>query len=149
MFTITLDKSSSRFTPGDSIKGIVEWTDLSEKTDRFEIRLIWYTEGKGTTDVEVIETTTESSPGPSGRAKFKFVAPTRPFSFSGKLISLIWAIEVVDFPSRDGTKETLVISANGNEILLEKSFPDESIQGKIKKRLEEKLRARLERSRNQ
>ncbi len=139
MVTITLNKSESGYTPGESINGTVEWTELSEKTKRFETRLIWYTEGKGDTDVEIIETATEPSPGPSGHTKFSFVAPTRPFSFSGKLISLIWAIEVVEFPSRDGIKETLVISANGNEIMLEKSFPDESIEGKFKAKLEEKM----------
>jgi len=133
MITITLSQTPAGYAPGEPITGIVEWTELSAKTSRLEIRLIWYTEGKGDTDVRVIDTITESSPSKSGTTKFDFVAPTRPFSFSGKLISLTWAVEVVEFPSHDGAKETLTISSDRNEIMLTQSFPDNSIVGKLKR----------------
>ena len=131
MITINLNQTPAGYAPGDSIGGTVEWAELNEKTSRFEIRLIWYTEGKGDTDFAIIETITEDSPAPTGSKKFSFVAPTRPFSFSGKLISLIWAVEVVEFPSRDGAKETLTISSDRNEIMLENSFPDDSMAKKF------------------
>lgn len=121
MLTVSLNQTA--FAPGDSISGSVDWNELRKKTKRIEIRLIWFTEGKGDTDVEVIEMVTEDSPAPSGSVQFSFTAPSRPFSFSGKLISLIWAIEAVEFPSRDGAKETLVLSPSRNEIVLENSFP--------------------------
>ena len=132
MITITLNQTPAGFAPGESISGTVEWIELNEKTSRLEIRLIWYTEGKGDTDVAIIETITVDSPSPNGTSTFDFVAPTRPFSFSGKLISLIWAVEVVEFPSRDGSKETLSISSDRNEIMLTNSFPEDSIFGKMK-----------------
>ena len=131
MITINLNQTPAGYAPGESIGGTVEWTELNAKTSRVEIRLIWYTEGKGDTDFAIIETITEDSPAPTGSKKFSFVAPTRPFSFSGKLISLIWAVEVVEFPSRDGAKETLTISSDRNEIMLENSFPDDSMAKKF------------------
>jgi len=136
MITITLSQTPAGYAPGESIAGVVEWTELSAKTNRFEIRLIWNTEGKGDTDVQVIDTINESLPPTSGTTRLDFIAPTRPFSFSGKLISLTWAVEVIEFPgflSHNGAKKTLTISSDRNEIMLTKSFPDNSIVGKLKR----------------
>ena len=138
MISVSFNKVPANFLPGESIDGAVEWTELNEKTKRLEIRLIWYTVGKGDSDVGIIETVNHEAPASSGSEQFSFTAPTRPFSFSAKLISLIWAVEVVEFPSRDGVKEELLISPRGEEIVILDSYPEKSIFGKKKERLEER-----------
>jgi len=137
MITVSINKDPASFAPGDSIDGTVEWTELNKKTKSLEIRLIWYTVGKGDTDVGIINTLKHDSPMIDGSESFSFTAPARPYSFSGKLISLIWAVEVVEFPSRDGVKETILLSSNGEEIVILDSYPDKSLFGKYKKSMGE------------
>ena len=124
MIKIELNQPSAAYAPSEPIAGTISWSELDEKTDRIEIRLIWYTSGKGDTDVEVVLAEKVDTPPTNGKANFNFVAPTRPMSFSGKLISLTWAVEVVEFPSRDGVKETLVLSPDRNEIILDQTFDE-------------------------
>ena len=131
MITISLDQSNTHFRPGEAISGTVSWADLGEQTDKLETRLVWYTEGKGNQDIEVIKSLPLHVTQPDGSARFEFTAPTRPFSFSGKLISLIWVIEVVVFPNRDGYREPLTLSLDGSEIKLEKSFKGEALESSV------------------
>ena len=128
MITISIDQSKAAFCPGEPITGIVSWSELDESTTKLDTRLIWYTEGKGDQDHEVVGSESTENPGSSGSIPFMFVAPTRPFSFSGKLISLIWAIEVVQFPSREGNREQISISKLGPEIILDNSFQESAIK---------------------
>lgn len=124
MISIKLNEPSKSYAPGDMIAGSVTWAKLLRETDRLEIRLIWYTQGKADRDVGIILSNVREAPGEAGEQEFAFQTPSRPFSFSGKLISLVWAIEVVEFPSTDGIREMIVVSRNREEIILEKSFPD-------------------------
>lgn len=150
MITISLDQRSAEFRPGDTISGSVSWSQLPEHITGLEARLLWYTEGKGNQDLDVVasqqlmgepgdqserlqnassrmqDASTRLSSGSDGSqegsARFDFTAPTRPFSFSGKLISLVWTIEVVLFPDADGYQEPITISSDGQEIELSQSF---------------------------
>jgi hypothetical protein len=63
-----------------------------------EVRLFWYTQGKGTRDVEVVDSLRVDNPEPSGHTRFSFQLPAGPYSFSGRLITLDWAIEAVALP---------------------------------------------------
>ena len=73
-------------------QAIDRWPDDAEA---IEIRLFWYTEGKGTRDVGVEGTERVDRPDRNGHRDFSFTAPEGPYSFSGKLISLMWSIELV------------------------------------------------------
>jgi hypothetical protein len=130
MITISIDQSTPQYRPGETISGTASWTELGAETEGIEIRLLWYTEGKGNQDLEVVESVPGNITHPTGLAKF--TAPTRPFSFSGKLISLIWTIEVVLFPSRDGYREQVTLSHIGSEIKLDKSFEDSALKSSVK-----------------
>jgi hypothetical protein len=132
MITISIDQSTPQYRPGETISGTASWTELGAETEGIEIRLLWYTEGKGNQDLEVVESVPGNITHPTGLAKFEFTAPTRPFSFSGKLISLIWTIEVVLFPSRDGYREQVTLSHIGSEIKLDKSFEDSALKSSVK-----------------
>ena len=128
MITISFDQSKTAFRPGDPITGIVSWSQLDESIIKLDTRLIWYTEGKGEQDHEVVGSQSIENLVSTGSTPFKFVAPSRPYSFSGKLISLIWAIEVVQFPSREGHLEQISISKLGPEIILDQSFQKSAIK---------------------
>ncbi|QEG23882.1 hypothetical protein [Mariniblastus fucicola] len=119
MIQIKIENEASVFTPGDQINGVVHWSDLTG--DSLEVRLIWFTIGKGDRDFELVATHRVVSYGPSGSERFQFEAPRRPQSFSGKLISLQWAIEAIVFPDQDAARVDLVISNSGQEINIAES----------------------------
>jgi len=73
---------------------------------------------KGTRDVGVLHTHRIDSPGALGSDKFGFTLPPGPYSFSGKLISLIWALELTCTPGSETVRREIVVSPTGREILL-------------------------------
>ena len=105
------------FEPGAEVRGQVEW-DLMTAARRMEIRLFWYTRGKGTTDVHVVKIDRFDVVGLRGRREFRFVLPEEPQSFSGKLISLVWAIEAIAEPGERTTRLELVVAPDGKEVQL-------------------------------
>lgn len=117
MIAIQFDHKDN-FRPGEAIRGQVTWNELDQTTTYLEVRLIWYTMGKGTQDVESVAEQDISTPGTSGKSNFEFIAPHRPLSFSGTLISLIWAIEVIVFPMKVAEQKKLVIGHHESELLL-------------------------------
>ena len=114
---IETDGGREAFAPGEAIAGTVSWR-LDAAPDAVEVRLFWYTRGKGTTDVHVVKAQHFGYPGAAGRKPFKFVLPAEPYSFSGKLISLIWALEAVVQPGERSVRRELVVAPGGTEILL-------------------------------
>jgi len=112
---IELEDGRSRFAPGDRIRGIARWR-LEEQPEELEIRLFWYTEGKGERDVLVVERVPLGARSREGSEAFAFTAPPAPFSFSGKLISLIWAVELVTLPDGDAGRREITLSRSGEEI---------------------------------
>jgi hypothetical protein len=113
---IHLNDAAAGFRPGQRISGHVQWQPAADPCEALEVRLIWFTRGKGDRDVEVTDVIRFDSPGHQSSLKFEFSAPPWPCSFSGKLISLIWAIEVITFPDRHATHRELVISPTGQEL---------------------------------
>jgi len=114
MIKVQTENSEASFRPGEVISGSVQWNE--EEGDTMEVRLIWYTRGKGDRDFELVATHTVSAFGPAGSERFEFMAPNRPQSFSGKLIFLQWALEAIVFPGQNSDRLDLTISNTGNEI---------------------------------
>jgi hypothetical protein len=112
---ITGDRTA--LTPGTPLSGHVSWR-VDRQPKSAELRLFWYTSGKGTDDVGVAETVTFAAPRPDDRRDFALVAPRRPFSFSGTLISLAWALELVVEPGGHVERRDLVLSSTGREVVL-------------------------------
>jgi hypothetical protein len=109
----------TEFRPGEEILGAAGW-QLAQSPKSVEVRLFWYTRGKGTEDVEVVETVRFDNPQREEARPFRFTVPAEPYSFSGKLISLIWALELVALPGKESARLDLTISPTGKEILLNK-----------------------------
>jgi hypothetical protein len=106
------------FLPGEELAGEVSW-QTDSAPGPVELRLFWHTEGKGTRDVEVIESISFNVPAPQDRRDFRFQLPDSPYSFSGKLISVVWALELV-LPSTGETERLeIVISPTREEIALQ------------------------------
>jgi hypothetical protein len=105
------------FRPGDEIEATVRW-QLDAPPRSLEARLFWYTEGKGDQDVGIVESLPLEGPVAEGHRGIRFRLPAGPFSFSGKLISLLWAIEAVAEPGGAVGRLELVVSPTGQEIRL-------------------------------
>lgn len=126
---------NTAFEPEAILEGSVAWS-FADQVDAIEIRLIWYTEGKGTQDVTVFETYRCATRN-GGEEKFSFVLPAFPLSFSGQLVSLRWAVEAVCKPSNENTRHELVIGPNGREIKLP-STPENSLKSRAAVRLRDR-----------
>jgi hypothetical protein len=109
-----------QFYPGDEIVAAAYWK-LDGPPKSVEARLFWFTRGKGTQDVNIVETVRFENPQIEEAQPARFHLPEAPYSFSGKLVSLIWALELVAEPGSESTRIELTVSPTGQEILLHKS----------------------------
>jgi hypothetical protein len=115
---------ANAFLPGEVVEGMVSW-QLDRPADRAELRLFWYTEGKGDQDVQVVETVSFANPEPQDHRGFRVRLPEGPYSFSGKLISLTWALELVVEPGSRAGRLAITVSPTRREILLQPSVESE------------------------
>lgn len=114
---LILPDERAAFAPGEVLEGAAGWR-LDEPPSSMEARLFWFTRGKGTEDVGVVEVFQFESPQLQEKRTFRFQLPGAPYSFSGKLISLIWAVELVALPSNASTRVEFVLAPGGREIEL-------------------------------
>ena len=117
MTMLTLHTADGRtwFKPGELIEGEASW-HLDGETEAVEVRLFWYTTGKGSQDVGIARTLRTELPDTSGHRDFSIRAPDEPYSFSGKLISLSWAIELVALPDGETERLDLLIGPQPVEV---------------------------------
>jgi hypothetical protein len=119
MISITPSDEKTAFIPGESIRGTLGWS-CPGALSRLELRLFWRTSGKGTADTKIVDSIRWEGMKAGGDHKYAMSLPMEPYSFSGKLISLIWALEAVaeglDF--RETALLDIVISPDGGEIIL-------------------------------
>ena len=116
---------SDLFGPGQNLIGEVTWSSVDERDQSLSIRLIWFTEGKGDRDYATVDSIDIPLQIDSQGTKFEFVLPSRPLSFSGKIICLKWAVEAVVKPSKksalaefsltDGT-DPIVLTDKSNDL---------------------------------
>jgi hypothetical protein len=114
---ILLRDERRNFCVGEGVEGVAGWR-LEKLPASVEVRLFWFTRGKGTEDVGVVSRMRFDAPQQEEGRKFTFTLPAEPWSFSGQLISLIWALELVAEPGGHTARVELVVSPTGQEILL-------------------------------
>src|SRR6185312_15743543 len=114
---IAIREDRTRFYPGDEILATASWK-LEQPPKSVEARLFWFTRGKGTQDTTTVETVRFENPRNEETRPARVCLPEAPYSFSGKLISLIWAIELVVEPGDESARIELTVSPTGEEILL-------------------------------
>src|SRR4051812_4642676 len=114
---IGLKGNRKAFAPGEEIAGAVRW-ECDAAPTAAEVRLAWFTRGKGNEDAAVVETIAFDAPQAGDTREFAFVAPEAPYSFSGTLISLIWVVELVLQPGEEFERVEIVIGPEKDEVLL-------------------------------
>lgn len=117
---IEIHDGANAFLPGEVVEGTVSWQleQPAPPAITAELRLLWYTQGKGDQDVGVVSTVPFGNPGLQDRRPFRVSLPDGPFSFSGKLISLAWALELVIEPGSRASRTEITVSPTRMEILL-------------------------------
>ena len=113
---IELAGGRSGFRPDEVLEGEVVLTGPAAPAD-VEIQLSWRTEGKGTRDTKIVERL-QLGHCTGERTPFKLKLPDSPYSFSGKLVSLVWSIEASTNRSARSDEIKLTISPSGSELLL-------------------------------
>lgn len=114
---IGLKGNRKAFAPGEEISGAVRWEREASPTAA-EVRLCWFTRGKGNEDAAVVETVVFEAPQAGDTREFAFVAPEAPYSFSGTLVSLMWVVELVLQPGDEYERISIVIAPGKEEVLL-------------------------------
>jgi hypothetical protein len=106
------------FTPGAVLSGRASWR-LLDMPVTMVVRLFWRTSGRGNSDLRIVDERRLEKPGTEGELPFQFTLPTEPYSVSGKLISLIWAVEAVAEATDDSAHQEFVMAPHGQEVVLE------------------------------
>lgn len=120
MITINLDQGSS-FLPGEVVSGKVFW-QLPKPPEKAVLHLLWCTSGKGTEDISIIDEISFQTGGVSAEHPFKFTLPLSPYSFSGKILSLQWMLEMVLTKPDESQQQVITVSPTKNEINLDRDL---------------------------
>lgn len=117
--TLTLNQDPSTIVPGQIIDGTVGW-QLEDAPRTAVLRLFWYTEGRGTQDVGVVEELNLPTNLAQLSGTFRFTVPAAPYSFQGQLIALKWAIELLLNKQKLVERIELVVSPWVEQVSLKK-----------------------------
>lgn len=91
---LPISLSAQRGADG-TVVGTAAW-DLPTPQRTLEVRLFWYTSGRGTRDVGVAAV--KRLEGTAGRCGFAFALPDHPPTTAGTLVAIRWAVELVAEP---------------------------------------------------
>lgn len=114
---VFLPGNRAAFTPGERIEVTVLWA-FARVPGTIDVRLFWITRGKGTEDVEIVERSAIRAVASAGEERCVFVLPEAPWSFSGKLISLVWGVEAVVASPERAARCEFVLAPDAAEISL-------------------------------
>jgi hypothetical protein len=114
---IELAGGRTTYRPGDVLSGRASWRVEDDPTSA-ELSVFWYTSGKGTQDVGVVQRMDLAAPRRQEQRDFTLPLPREPYSFSGKLISIVWAVELIVEPGKHVARCEFVLSASGHEVVI-------------------------------
>ena len=104
---IELENREMRIKPLSTLEGHVEWA-LEKAPEKIELRLLWFTEGRGSRDIGVVSRRSFENQPEMGRQSFSIKTPEGPYSFEGRLITLRWILEAAVDPGDMVTREDLL-----------------------------------------
>lgn len=123
MLKLELNGSVKEFAPLSRIEGVCGWS-MDKPPKNAVLRLFWYTEGRGTQDVGIVEEMALSAGQLHYEQPFSFTLPAEPYTFSGTLISLRWAIELTVNSGKEVARLDFTLSPWSTELVL-KQFEGE------------------------
>ena len=112
---LVLGVPAGAFEPGAPVTGTASWRADRPPTS-VEVRLFWYTRGEGTRDLAVVDVAVLPEPQAIDRRPFSVVLPLLPPSFRGRLVEVVWAVEVVALPSEEAATREIVVGPGGRRI---------------------------------
>ncbi len=89
---IELRDGRASFRPGERVRGTIVG-DIDPDLGNVELRLSWWTEGKGTSDAGTVAV--QPLAATLADRAFELELPAFPYSYSGKLVSILWVLELV------------------------------------------------------
>ena len=124
---LQIDVATHEFEPGAEVDLELRW-ELEEPPEAIELRIVWNTAGKGDTDFRVAAVQRFDHPSAIEACRETVTLPHSPYSFSGTLVSLMWALELVALPQEDSTRTEIVIAPGGREVTLQ-ALPTDFTRG--------------------
>ena len=119
--SIQLEGGLYNYCPGETLRGSASW-NVDEVPQSVEVRLFWLTSGVTLSQTGIVKRIIVDRPSARGMKSFQFTVPDAPWSFTGRFVSLNWAVEVVLLPSRKNARQFISISPHRTQILL--AVPD-------------------------
>lgn len=113
--SIDFDGDRDFYSPGEEVAGTARWDLPAPPAEGVEVRLLWSTQGRGDRDFQVVARQGEEVAAARGERRFRFQLPLGPYSFSGRLVSLLWAVEVVAVAEDLAGHAELVLGPGGCE----------------------------------
>jgi hypothetical protein len=112
--TIMIERRDLR--PHDTVTGRVAWALEKEPRD-LELRLCWFTGGRGTEESRTVEALPLGATL-RGERTFSFRLPAEPWSVNGTLVRIAWALEVVAKKTGSLALEEIVVAPQRREMEL-------------------------------
>jgi hypothetical protein len=120
---IDVEGGRRQFEPGETVEVFAEWR-LDTRPDYVEVRLVWYTQGKGDRDWKQVDHVRFDGAQSYESRRCRLDLPHSPYSFSGKLISLLWSLELVAEPAGESQRLDITIAPGRQEVLLDSASSD-------------------------
>jgi hypothetical protein len=115
--SIELKDGKTSYQPGEKIRGELEW-ELAQEVPDITINIFWYTEGIGDQDSEVATTEVIKAPLQNDRQSFEIELPMAPYSYSGQISALKWAIEATAMKGKIKDVKEFSMTPGNREIIL-------------------------------
>lgn len=94
MISLTPTDPSTARKPGDTLEIDGAW-ELDLRPLVREARLVWYIQSQGAPEARVVATQEVRRANEKGTQRFQFTLPEWPYSYTGRLFSLQWAVDLV------------------------------------------------------
>ncbi len=114
--SIEIQDNQTAFVPGETLEGTAQW-QLNELPKSITLNLLWYTQGKGTEDVGIAESIELGNHSSTDQQSFSITLPNSPYSYSGRLLSIIWALELIINKGDQCHRQEITLSPTGQEIV--------------------------------
>jgi len=130
MNAITLAKKE--LSPYETLEGSVSW-QLDKEPKGLELRLFWFTRGRGDEEAEIVQVQQIGSEQ-RGQRSFSFILPGSPWSVDGSLVSIVWGVELVDAKGTGLVLEEFTMGPGGRSTRLQ-VVTDSKSEGKFANKL--------------